>query len=264
MLQTRYHSQTPYRLGPEQIVKYVAQPCQWLRPPRRDRTEGMLREGLREELSLGDACFELLVQLQVTGRNMPVEDPTVEWSEADSPLLPVARIVIPKQVFDSPEQDRFCEALSFTPWHALPAHEPVGGLNRLRRAVYQEVSRYRHARSDGPRSEPRGSCLDLTGRSCAELAAGCDGELFARCQGGGARAHGRAAAAARRTAQPPVQPRREAPAAEAPSQQQPPAAEPPATEPPAEEPPASRRNAGPQSRRPTSHRGVPDGPRTPD
>ena len=36
---------------------------------------------------------------------------------------------------DAPGQDELCEALSFTPWHSLPEHEPVGGINRLRRAV---------------------------------------------------------------------------------------------------------------------------------
>jgi len=33
-----------------------------------------------------DGCFELLVQPQVAGKNMPVEDPTVVWSEEDSPF----------------------------------------------------------------------------------------------------------------------------------------------------------------------------------
>ena len=51
----------------------------------------MLRVSLREELAAGGACFDLLVQLQVPGRNMPVEDASVLWSEKDSPFLPVAR-----------------------------------------------------------------------------------------------------------------------------------------------------------------------------
>jgi hypothetical protein len=166
LLQTQYYSQTPYRLGPEQFVKYSARPCEWKRPPRQDRTDDMLRRSLKEELSLGDACFELLVQSQAPGKNMPVEDATVLWSESDSPFVPVARVTLPKQVFDTVEQDRFCEALSFTPWHAGPEQEPVGGINRLRRAVYREISRYRHARSQTPRAEPRGWCLDLSGAEC--------------------------------------------------------------------------------------------------
>jgi hypothetical protein len=166
LLQTAYYSGAAHRLGPRQYVKHALRPCVRSRPPRQDRTADMLRASLREELGTADACFDLLVQLQVPGRNMPVEDPAVTWSEKDSPFLPVARVTVPRQSFDSPEQLGFCEALSFTPWHSLPEHEPVGGLNRVRRAVYLELSRYRHAENGTPRAEPRGHCLDLTGAAC--------------------------------------------------------------------------------------------------
>jgi hypothetical protein len=166
LLQARYFSGTAYRFGPAQFAKFGARPCHPERPPRNDRTMDMLRARLKRELSGGAGCLELTVQLQVPGRNMPVEDPTVLWSEQDSPFLPVARVTIPRQAFDSQDQDRFCENLSFNPWHALPEHEPVGGLNRLRKAVYLEVSRYRHARNEAPLGEPHGDCLDLTGASC--------------------------------------------------------------------------------------------------
>jgi catalase len=166
LLQTQYHSLSAYRLGPGQFVKYSARPCEAVRPPRRDRSDGMLREALRDDLARGEGCFDLLVQLQVPGRNMPVEDSTVLWSERDSPFLTVARVTIPPQQFATPEQDALCENLSFTPWHSLPEHEPVGVMNRVRRALYQEISRYRHARNAAPRAEPRGFCLDLTGSTC--------------------------------------------------------------------------------------------------
>lgn len=166
LLQTQYHSLSAYRLGPSQFVKYSARPCEARRPPRREKTDRMLREALKEDLADGEGCFDLLVQLQVPGKNMPVEDSTVLWSEKDSPFLKVARVTIPRQQFDTPQQDAFCENLSFTPWHSLPDHEPVGVMNRVRRALYQEISRYRHAKNAAPRAEPRGFCLDLTGATC--------------------------------------------------------------------------------------------------
>jgi hypothetical protein len=126
----------------------------------------MLRAALKADLAQGEGCFDLLVQLQVAGKNMPVEDSTVLWSEKDSPFLKVARITIPRQEFDTKEQNAFCENLSFTPWHSLPEHEPVGVMNRVRRALYQEISRYRHAKNAAPRAEPRGFCLDLTAATC--------------------------------------------------------------------------------------------------
>lgn len=166
LLQTQFHSLSAYRLGTDQFVKYSVRPCEVRDPPGSGRDEHRLRGSLRQELAAGSGCFDLLVQLQVPGRNMPVEDSTVLWSEKDSPFLRVARVTIPQQTFDTPAQDAFCEALSFTPWHALPEHEPVGVMNRARRALYQETSRYRHARNGTPRAEPRGFCLDLTGASC--------------------------------------------------------------------------------------------------
>ncbi len=165
VLQTQYHSLSAYRLGPSQFVKYSARPCD----PRnavRQKGDNRLRDELVAELAQRDGCFDLLVQLQVAGKNMPVEDATVLWSEKDSPFLKVARVTIPRQQFSTPAQDAFCENLSFTPWHALPEHEPVGVMNRVRRALYQEISRYRHAKNSAPRAEPRGFCLDLTGATC--------------------------------------------------------------------------------------------------
>ena len=68
--------------------------------------------------------------------------------------MTVARVTIPPQDFDSPEQRAFCENLSFTAWHGLAAHRPLGGLNRLRRTVYDAVSRLRHEINGTPRVEP--------------------------------------------------------------------------------------------------------------
>ena len=42
------------------------------------------------------------------------------------------------------EQLRFCEDLSYTPWHSLEAHRPIGGINRARRPVYEATSKFRH------------------------------------------------------------------------------------------------------------------------
>jgi hypothetical protein len=82
---------------------------------------------------------------------MPVEDPTIPW---DAPYQKVATIRIPPQTFDTPEQLAFCENLSFTPWHALPEHRPLGGINRARKAVYAAVSAQRHELNGVPEREP--------------------------------------------------------------------------------------------------------------
>jgi hypothetical protein len=66
----------------------------------------------------------------------------------------VATIHIPQQTFDTPQQNEFCENLSFTPWHALPEHKPLGVTNRLRKVIYDHISRVRHEINDAKRQEP--------------------------------------------------------------------------------------------------------------
>jgi len=36
------------------------------------------------------------------------------------------------------------ENLSYSPWHALKEHEPVGAINRARLPVYEQMARLRH------------------------------------------------------------------------------------------------------------------------
>jgi hypothetical protein len=68
----------------------------------------------------------------------------------------VARIRIPPQVFDTPAQNVYAENLSFTPWHALPQHRPIGGINRARKSVYEAAQKLRHESNGTPRHEPAG------------------------------------------------------------------------------------------------------------
>ncbi len=63
----------------------------------------------------------------------------MEWPEDAAPFQTVARIWIPKQMFDTPGRMAFGENLSFTPWHAIAAHEPLGEINRMRKDVYSQA-----------------------------------------------------------------------------------------------------------------------------
>ncbi|MDQ2826562.1 MAG: catalase, partial [Actinomycetota bacterium] len=95
-----------------------------------------------------------MVQVRTNPASMPVEDPTTRWSERRSPFRKVATIRIPSQDFTSEARKSFAENLSFTPWHALAEHRPLGGINRVRRAVYDAVSEVRHQKNGVPRHEP--------------------------------------------------------------------------------------------------------------
>lgn len=153
-LHTRYWSQTPYRLGPH-AVKYSTVPrAQTTDPMPESPGPDFLREAMIETLRECEAVFDFLVQVQTDPVRMPVEDSTVVWDEHHSPFRRVATIRIPAQDFDTPKRQEFAENLSYNPWHSLPAHQPLGCMNRVRRSVYEMISRLRHERNSVPREEP--------------------------------------------------------------------------------------------------------------
>jgi len=154
-LDTRYWSTTPYLFG-DTAMKFSARPCVAASPFVETSSPDFLRENIQKHLAQSEACFDFLVQLRKLPTEMPIEDPTIEWSEKDAPFIPVARITIPAQAFISPEQLAFCENLSFTPWHTIPEHRPLGGINRVRKTVYDTISRVRHELNGDKRIEPTG------------------------------------------------------------------------------------------------------------
>ena len=143
-LSPTYYSMTPYLFGEGMAVKYGARPCEKDSRRRRKLGKDYLRKQLVKDLGEHGGCFELMVQRQIDPERMPIEDPTVEWPPALSPYLPVARIEIPEQDFNTPQQNELCEYLSFNPWHAKVEHRPLGGINRVRKVVYIAISNLRH------------------------------------------------------------------------------------------------------------------------
>ncbi|WGM22974.1 catalase family protein [Acinetobacter pittii] len=156
-LYTRYWSMVPYQLGlgnDRKAVKYSVRSCS-MQPNNlpKNPSHDFLREALKNTLQSTDACMEFLIQPR-TSNQMLVEDSMTEWDEKAAPFYQVATIHIPKQNFDTPEQNKFCENLSFTPWHALPEHKPLGAVNRMRKVIYENISRVRHDMNSAPRQEP--------------------------------------------------------------------------------------------------------------
>jgi catalase len=160
-LAIRYWSQTPYKLGTG-AVKYSVKPSSTYAPPAdsaRNKAAmkvdpDRLRHVMMLELASGDVYLDFMVQLQGAPSAMPVEDSTILWSESKSPFVKVATIRIFSQLFDTLVRNELAENLSFTPWHTLPEHEPLGGINRVRRVVYESISRLRHTVNGVLRKEP--------------------------------------------------------------------------------------------------------------
>jgi hypothetical protein len=160
----QYWSMTPYRLGTglnRTAVKYLAV-SRAVKPPfftqlatflRKDFT---LKGEMSKTLSQTSVVFDFYIQRYVDERT-PVEDSMVEWRESVSRPEHVATITIDKQDIMSPERAKFCENLSFNPWHSLAEHRPLGTVNRVRRGVYLAISRYRREKNGVTPVEPTGA-----------------------------------------------------------------------------------------------------------
>lgn len=152
-LLTTYFSVSPYKFG-NLNAKFRVTPeagtCPAYTPPAQNRdVPNFLRSALYQQLSTDrqPACFALQIQTQDATRYMPIEDTSVQWKESDASFQTVAHIQVPAQDFDTPDQNLMCDNLSFSPWHGIEAHRPIGGTNRLRKAVYEAVSAYRLERN---------------------------------------------------------------------------------------------------------------------
>ena len=89
-------------------------------------------------------------------REFPIEKADVTWPEEKSPWQTVARItVMPQDTYSDARQTFVDERLSFSPWHALAAHRPLGGIMRSRLKAYEEAIKYRAQRNERERAEPR-------------------------------------------------------------------------------------------------------------
>ena len=157
-LEVRYYSNVPFLLGEGQAVQYSIEP----RSRARSRipahpSENYLREAMVRTLAGADWSFDFMVQVQTDPHRMPIEDATVKWPERLSPYVPVARLRLPAQRFDSDAQLAFADVLRYNPWHSLPAHRPLGNSNRARRRMYAELATLRQAMNRVEHVEPTGA-----------------------------------------------------------------------------------------------------------
>jgi len=157
-LEVNYWSTVPYLLGEGQAMRFAFYPRSSARTPVPKRPgPDYLREAMARTLAERAVEFDFKVQLQTDPHRMPIENASVIWPERASPPITVARMRLPVQKFDSPEQLAFARSLSFQPWHCIAEHRPLGSQNRGRRAIYYELSKLRQAMNRDPRIEPDGS-----------------------------------------------------------------------------------------------------------
>jgi catalase len=152
-----YWSRTSYKFG-GYAVRYLIQPslgsqtwstARQLTEVLRSVTQGApkrehyLREKLREALREGEVRFDFCIQLFVDEKRTPIEDAYIEWKESDSPPIPIATLLLPKQAADVQlEQDM--EQMAFNPWNTNKL-TPLGLINLARKNVYDASATHRGA-----------------------------------------------------------------------------------------------------------------------
>ena len=145
---TTYFSMSPFRFG-QYVAKYRIAPAGSHNESFLNLLLSLgtnvdaLRLAIVETLRTQGILFEFQVQLRNSESTMPVEDPTVEWPEGISPYQTVAHLFLPRQEMDMLRLKQEYQSLSFNVWHALEAHRPLGGINRVRRPVYAVSSAWR-------------------------------------------------------------------------------------------------------------------------
>ncbi|WP_019516244.1 catalase family protein [Sphingomonas sp. Mn802worker] len=115
-----------------------------------------LREALGEVLIEQDSVWEMRVQLCTDLDKMPVEDSSIVWDENESPYVAVACLTVPAQIgWQHGLSDQQEQAVSFSPWHGLAAHQPLGGVNRARKPTYEMSTQFRSQHNGCPVHELR-------------------------------------------------------------------------------------------------------------
>jgi hypothetical protein len=154
-LDIRYWSTTPYQFG-NTSVKYSIVPTTttYKSTLPNPLTDTYLSDNNASHLKNSVASFDFLVQFFKSEHLTPTEHAGIEWKENTSPFIKMATIHIPKQIIFTEERKVLAEILSFSPSNALKIHAPIGGLNRARAQVYEQLSAFRHSMNNKPLVEP--------------------------------------------------------------------------------------------------------------
>jgi len=157
-LATEHYSGTaPIKLGPY-AVKFTVRPAEQTKPPaQRQRTENFLREELAERLREGDLFFDFVVQFYVDDECTPIEDTSVSWKPEDAPFVKLAQLRIPSCDLNDPlvkERSNLIDRFSFSPWHTIEEHRPLGNVMRARRIAHEASANLR-GHCPEPRSLPQ-------------------------------------------------------------------------------------------------------------
>ncbi|MUZ75027.1 catalase [Agrobacterium vitis] len=156
-----YFSVTPFRYG-DYIAKFRLKPVS---PDLTKRTgteidvsvrEDAIRETVQAEMQDTHGEWEFQVQLCRDVEMQPIDDPTVEWVEDEAPFVTVAIVTsMPQDSWSDTKVQKVDEQMRFSVWTGLADHQPLGGINRVRKDTYEHSAEFRAKFNGCPFHEPR-------------------------------------------------------------------------------------------------------------
>jgi hypothetical protein len=155
-----FYSQVPLRYG-NHIAKIAFVPASKnLIALRNKKLEhpgdySAIRDGVVRFFKTKRAEWNVCAQLATDLERTPIEDGTAVWPEELNPYVPVAKLVAePQEAYSAARRIFVDEQLSFSPWHGLLAHQPLGNVNRARRLAYREAADFRRRQEGRAAIEP--------------------------------------------------------------------------------------------------------------
>ena len=154
----RYVAKVGFAPGSENLKRLAGEPIDL------GTDYNVLEELIKKFFLHETATWDVKVQLALAPENpavdekdkdFPIEAAGKESPEEKSPWQTVGRLtVVPQGSYSDARQLFVDERLSFSPWHALEAHRPLGGIMRSRLKAYEEAIKYRVQRNERERAEP--------------------------------------------------------------------------------------------------------------
>lgn len=162
-LSETYYSATPFLYGPYMAKFSIAPVSEDLTMHGHDHIDiddnpAAIREAMQDHFAIMGGEWELRVQLCTDLDAMPVENAAEAWPEDQSPYVAVARLSVePQTAWSEARSAAIDDGMSFSPWHGLLAHRPLGSINRLRKMAYEASARARAEREHRAMREPTGT-----------------------------------------------------------------------------------------------------------
>jgi hypothetical protein len=156
-----FYSQAPIRYG-NYIAKVAVAPVSpeltalVQAPLNVNGVPNGLREAVVDFFGNRGGTWEVRAQLCTDLNEMPIEDASKVWPEKKSPYRAIARITVkPQTAWSEARSAAVDDGMSFSPWHGLAAHRPLGSIMRVRKMAYEMGRCFRSEKGGRSIEEPK-------------------------------------------------------------------------------------------------------------